>query len=107
MHEDDEAELLVGLVALLRREQIESGGGLPGVGGEQLRPGRSGGQRGPKAQRREIICDVAHLYPAPQDIGFGSMIPIVGSKALRPVRPRLYRMLHPDFREFPFHDVRE
>jgi hypothetical protein len=29
MHEDDEAELLVGLAALLRREQIESAEAFP------------------------------------------------------------------------------
>jgi hypothetical protein len=66
----------------------------------------TGGQRDPEAQREQITCDVAHLYPPPQGVGFRSMIPDVGVNALPPVRPGPCRMLHPDFGEFPFHALR-
>lgn len=38
MDQDDKAQLLVGLVALLGREEVEAGGGLLGVAFEQVGP---------------------------------------------------------------------
>ena len=67
----------------------------------------TGEQRDPEAQRQQITCDMAHLYPAPQDVGSLSMIPEVGSGVLTPMRSRLYGMLHPKFAERPFRNCLE
>src|SRR5215212_6135350 len=48
----------------------------------------------------------ANLYTAPLDMGSPDLLGAKKSAVLRPIWAILFRILHPNFREHPFHGVR-
>jgi hypothetical protein len=49
---------------------------------------------------------LAHLYAAPQDVGLPCMPPDVGNGPSPPIMPGLCMILHLDFGEFSFYELR-